>query len=142
MAKGKKQKTEALSEDKDEECTTEKSASEIFKLGMNFENTIEFIESKVLDAFFGHISRQGEWDLAKQYISNVQEWCQMLVTTANFDLNFLQKSLQEKIVKNCKNLEVGIQNLLELISLKDFDKANEGLEKILKSIRELYQLRE
>jgi hypothetical protein len=142
MAKGKKQKAEASSEDKDEKCTTEKSASEIFKLGMNFENTIEFIESKVLDAFFGHISRQGEWDLAKQYISNVQEWCQMLVTTANFDLNFLQKSLQEKIVKNCKNLEVGIQNLLELISLKDFDKANEGLEKILKSIRELYQLRE
>ncbi|HUX99050.1 MAG TPA: hypothetical protein VMV49_05815 [Candidatus Deferrimicrobium sp.] len=142
MAKGKKQKAEAPTENKDEECTTEKSVSEIFKLGMNFENTIEYIESKVLDAFFGHISRQGEWDLAKQYISNVQEWCQMLQTTANFDLNFLSKSLQETIVKSCKNLELGIQNLLEVISLKDFDKANESLEKILKNIRELYRLRE
>ncbi|MHA1648953.1 MAG: hypothetical protein ACTSYB_02075, partial [Candidatus Helarchaeota archaeon] len=119
-----------------------KSSVDIFRIGMNFENTIEYIESKILDAFFGYICRQGEWDLAEQYLLNVKEWCQMLKTTANFELTFLPKSLQDNIINLVKNLEKGIESLLKTISKKDFEVANKELEKILKIIRELYKIRE
>ena len=142
MPKGKKSKEHDKNTDSETPNESAKSPVDIFKVGMNFENTIEFIESKVLDAFFGHICRQGEWELANQYLSNVKEWCQMLLTTANFELTFLPKSLQEKIMKTSKDLEADIDNLLEVTALKDFDKANKALEKILVNIRELYKLRE
>jgi len=122
--------------------TPSQSSVEIFRLGMTFENTIEYIESKVLDAFFGHICRQGEWDLAQQYLKNVKEWCQMLLTTATLELTFLPAALQEKIIQMGKALETGINDLLESISSKDFDEANKQLESILKLIRELYKIRE
>ncbi len=115
---------------------------EIFKIGMNFENTIEYIESKTLDSFFGHICRQGEWDLANQYMQNVQEWVQMLLTTAKLELNFLPKDLQEKIVETSEDLKTSIENLLKTIEKKDFDEANKNIEKILKIIRNLYKVRE
>ena len=139
MAKGKKKKDTPTSANKQEEGT---NASEIFKIGMNFENTIEFIESKILDAFFGHICRQGDWDLANQYILNVQEWVQMLQTTAKIELGFLPNNLQETIIKTSANLESGIKSLLKAIIKKDFDESNTILETILKEIRNLYKLRE
>lgn len=142
MAKGKKAPEEVLPERESKEKSTGKDALEIFKLGMNFENTIEYIESKLLDAFFGHICRQNEWDLAQQYLLNVKEWCQMLQTTAKLELNFLPDNLQEKIIKTGGGLEVGINNLLKAISEKNFDTANKELENALKYIRELYKLRE
>ncbi|MDD1776624.1 MAG: hypothetical protein LUQ65_00525 [Candidatus Helarchaeota archaeon] len=142
MAKGKKAPEDILLEKDAIEKSTGKSALEIFKLGMNFENTIEYIESKLLDAFFGHICRQNEWELAQQYILNVKEWCQSLQTTAKLELNFLPDNLQEKIIKTGGNLEVGIDTLLKAISQKNFDNANKELENILRDIRELYKLRE
>lgn len=146
MAKGKrksktpvKKKTPAGS---DAETITGAEMVDIFKYGMSFENTIEFIESKILDAFFGHICRQGEWDLAKQYILNMQEWCQMLQTSAKIDYNFLPDDLQKKIVTTIESLETGIDNMLKTIDKKDFDEANKVLEHILKDIRALYKIRE
>ncbi|MFX1296324.1 MAG: hypothetical protein ACFFD2_15915 [Promethearchaeota archaeon] len=118
------------------------SSVDIFKSGMTFENTIEYIESKTLDAFFGHIYRQGEWTLAEQYLINVKEWCQMLQTTANFELTFLSRDLQNKIINLSKDLEDNINLLIKTINTRDFDKANKQLEKILKVIRELYKIRE
>ena len=142
MAKGKKKKAKPTSADKQGEGTATKTAREIFKMGMIFENTIEFIESKLLDAFFGHICRQGDWDLANQYLLNVQEWVQMLQTTAKLEYEFLPDNLQEKIIKTSENLESGIKVLLKAISKKDFDASNTVLEIILKEIRALYRLRE
>ena len=142
MAKGKKKKTASQNKSLKETPQSVKSSVDIFRIGMNFENTIEYIESKILDAFFGHICRQGEWDLAEQYLLNVKEWCQMLKTTANFELTFLPKSLQDNIINLVKNLEKGIESLLKTISKKDFEVANKELEKILKIIRELYKIRE
>lgn len=137
MAKGKIKKNEKSSIE-----SNEKSGTDIFKAGMNFENTIEFIESKLLDAFFGHICRQGDWDLAKQYITNVQEWVQMLQTTAKLEMGFLPSNLQNTIIKTSENLETGIKALLQAINKKDFDDSNTVLETILKEIRALYKLRE
>ncbi len=142
MAKGKKAPGDVLPERESKEKSTGKGSLEVFKLGMNFENTIEYIESKLLDAFFGHIFRQNEWDLAQQYLLNVKEWCQNLQTTAKFELNFLPDNLQEEIVKTGAGLEVGINNLLKAISEKNFDAANKELENALKYIRELYKVRE
>jgi hypothetical protein len=142
MVKGKKASEEVLPAAESKEKSVGKVPGEIFKLGMNFENTIEYIESKLLDAFFGHICRQNEWDLAQQYILNVKEWCQNLQTTAKLELNFLPDNLQEKIIKTAGNLEVGINSLLKAISEKNFDSANKELENALKPIRELYKLRE
>lgn len=142
MAKGKKASEDVLPARESKDKSVGKAPVDIFKLGMNFENTIEYIESKVLDAFFGHICRQNEWDLAQQYILNVKEWCQMLQTTAKLELNFLPDNLQEKIIKTGGNLEVGINDLLKAVSEKNFDNANKVLENVLKNIRELYKLRE
>ncbi|MHA1360718.1 MAG: hypothetical protein ACTSQI_21055 [Candidatus Helarchaeota archaeon] len=142
MPKGKKKKKTPKDSSSSFNSAPTQSSVEIFRLGMTFENTIEYIESKVLDAFFGHICRQGEWDLAKQYIINVKEWCQMLLTTATLELTFLPVDLQEKIVQMGKKLEIGINDLLKAISTKDFDDANRNLESILKLIRELYKIRE
>ena len=142
MAKGKKKKEKPASTDTQGEGSSTKAAIEIFKTGMNFENTIEFIESKLLDAFFGHICRQGDWDLANQYILNVLEWVQMLQTTAKLELEFLPNDVQEKIIKTSERLESGIKALLKAISKKDFDESNTTLETILKEIRNLYKLRE
>jgi uncharacterized membrane protein len=142
MVKGKRTSEVEPSEIGSKDKSTGKSAIEIFKMGMNFENTIEYIESKLLDAFFGHICRQNEWDLAQQYILNVKEWCQNLQTTAKLELNFLPENLQETIIKTAGNLEVGIDALLKAISEKNFDNANKELENVLKYIRELYKLRE
>ncbi len=136
MPRGKKKINKAI------QPTSTQSATDIFKTGMNFENTIEFIESKVLDAFFGTICRQGDWDLAKQYISNVEEWVQMLQTTAKLEFNFLPEDLQNKIIKTSENLDSGIKILLKAIEKKNFDDSNTVLEMILKEIRDLYKLRE
>lgn len=142
VVKDKKASDVEFPEHESKDKSSGKSALEIFKMGMNFENTIEYIESKLLDAFFGHICRQNEWDLAEQYILNVKEWCQMLQTTAKLELNFVPDNLQERIIKTGENLEVGINNLLKAISEKNFDNANKELENALKYIRELYKLRE
>ncbi|MHA1426834.1 MAG: hypothetical protein ACTSQI_12680 [Candidatus Helarchaeota archaeon] len=142
MPKGKKRNKALKGSSPTGNSTPSQSSVEIFRLGMTFENTIEYIESKVLDAFFGHICRQGEWDLAQQYLKNVKEWCQMLLTTATLELTFLPAALQEKIIQMGKALETGINDLLESISSKDFDEANKQLESILKLIRELYKIRE
>jgi hypothetical protein len=142
MPKGKKGKSNLNAPKSLEPSEAAKSSVAIFRIGMTFENTIEYIESKILDAFFGHICRQGEWDLAKQYILNVKEWCQMLQTTANFELTFLPDALQNEIIKLGKNLETGVDALLKAIGKKDFDEANKELESVLKLIRELYKIRE
>ena len=142
MAKGKKASEDVLPAKESKDKSVGKGPADIFKLGMNFENTIEYIESKVLDAFFGHICRQNEWDLAQQYLLNVKEWCQMLQTTAKLELNFLPDNLQEMIIKTGANLEMGINDLLKAISEKNFDNANKVLENVLKYIRELYKIRE
>ncbi|NVM54229.1 MAG: hypothetical protein HWN66_11055 [Candidatus Helarchaeota archaeon] len=142
MVKGKIAKKKAAKNSINIQSDSDTNIANIFKFGMNFENTIEFIESKILDAFFGHISRQGDWDLAEQYILNVQEWCQMLQTTVKIELDFLPKNLQQKIIATTEKLGVGIENMLEAISKKDFDEANKVLEPILKEIRALYKIRE
>jgi len=142
MVKGKKPQQKIGAEDESVEKSSGKNSLEIFKLGMNFENTLEYIESKLLDAFFGHICRQNEWALAQQYILNVKEWCQMLETTAKLELSFLPNSLLETIIRTSGDLEIGINNLLNAISEKNFDAANQELEKSLKYIRDLYRLRE
>ena len=142
MGKGKKTQKKSNKESPPAKSTSTQSSTDIFRIGMTFENKLEYIESKTLDAFFGHICRQGEWDLAEQYIIIVKEWCQNLQTTANFELGFLPKSMQDNIVELTKDLEAGIDGLLETISNKDFDDANKSLERILKIIRELYKIRE
>jgi len=142
MGKEKKQQRGTKAEDDFVEKSYGKTLIEIFKIGMNFENTLEYIESKLLDAFFGHICRQNEWTLAQQYIINVQEFCQGLQTTAKLELNFLPNDLQGKIIKISGDLEIGINNLLTAISEKNFDDANKELDISLKYIRDLYKLRE
>ena len=142
MVKGKKTKLTPSQKNSGNKRTSTDDIINIFKKGMNFENTIEYIESKILDAFFGHISRQGEWDLAKQYLLNVKEWCQMLQTTVNFEFTFLPKDLQDKITKIGSELENGIDGLINAISNRNFDIANKELEKTLRMIRELYKIRE
>ena len=142
MGKGKKTQKKSKKASSPTDSASSQSATDIFRIGMTFENKLEYIESKTLDAFFGHICRQGEWDLAEQYILIVKEWCQNLQTTANFELSFLPKSMQDNIIELSKGLEAGIDDLLETISKKDFDEANKRLEQILKIIRELYKIRE
>lgn len=142
MVKGKKGKDSSMQPENSNQSSPTINPMVIFKTGMNFENTIEFIESKVLDAFFGHICRQSDWDLAKQYIQNVEEWVQMLQTTAKLELHFLPEEIQNKIISISENLEKGIKNLLKFISQRDFDESNRGLENILREIRNLYKLRE
>ncbi|MHA1266188.1 MAG: hypothetical protein ACTSRS_13225 [Candidatus Helarchaeota archaeon] len=142
MPKGKKKKGSKKPTKVQPDKAPSVSAMEIFKIGMNFENTIEFIESKLLDAFFGHICRQGDWDLAKQYIQNVEEWVQMLQTTVKLEYHFLPHNLQSTIIETSTKLGEGIKALLNAISTKNFDKSNQVLESILKEIRNLYKLRE
>lgn len=139
MPKGKKKLDNSTKSDIKSDV---KSASDVFKMGMQLENTIEFIESKLLDAFFGHIGRQSDWDLAKQYILNVQEWAESLFLMAKLELGFLPSDLQDKIIKTSENLESGIKSLLKAINKKDFDDSNNILETILKEIRALYRIRE
>ena len=139
MTKGKKKQTSSSrGSDQADSAPAEVIPMDIFRAGMNFENTIEYIESKTLDAFFGHICRQGDWDLAKQHIAHVKEWCQML----RVEFNFLPEDIQKKILKASDALESATDELLGTIDEKDFDEANKKLEKILKVIRGLYKLRE
>jgi len=110
----------------------------IFLHGLKIENIIEYIESKVLDAFFGH--KHELLENASNLMENLISWIWRLKQEIKLT-NFLSQELTNKILIIIDKIEDGAKNMKVAVENDNYEAGNYELEKILRAIRDFYNLR-
>ncbi|MBD3230848.1 MAG: hypothetical protein GF329_21905 [Candidatus Lokiarchaeota archaeon] len=110
----------------------------IFLLGLKIENIVEFIESKVLDAYFGY--KHSALESSSDLLDNLIHWVKRLKKEIE-GTSVLSKELTSKIIEIVDRIDNGIHNLKNAVAKEEQEKGNTELEKILKAVREFYDLR-
>ncbi|MHA1230468.1 MAG: hypothetical protein ACTSRP_06270 [Candidatus Helarchaeota archaeon] len=110
----------------------------IFIYGLKIENIVEYIESKVLDAFFGY--KHNGLENSSDLFNNLINWVWRL--KQEFKKNsYLSESLTNKILEIVDRIDEGVRNLKIAVEDQAYNQGNIEIEKILKAIREFYDLR-
>lgn len=110
----------------------------IFLQGLKIENIIEYIESKVLDAFFGY--KHDGLESSSNLLNNLINWVFRLKSEIK-EFAALSNGLKTTILELVERIDEGIRNLKIAVENEEHDKGNIELEKVLKAIREFYDLR-
>jgi len=110
----------------------------IFLHGLKIENILEYIESKVLDAFFGY--KHDLLDNSANLMNNLINWVWRLKQEIK-EASFLSPDLTNTILNIIERIDEGVRNLKIYIEEQKLEASNSELEKILKAIRDFYNLR-
>ncbi|MHA1269681.1 MAG: hypothetical protein ACTSPY_07810 [Candidatus Helarchaeota archaeon] len=110
----------------------------IFLHGLKIENIIEYIESKVLDAFFGY--KHDELESSSNLLNNLINWVWRLKKEVK-ENSLLSEKLTKLILEIVDRIDDGVRNLKITVENNEYKKGNIELEKILKAIRDFYDLR-
>ena len=116
----------------------EDTQDNMFLLGLKIENIIEYIESKVLDAFFGY--KHDGLESTSNLLNSLINWVWRLKKEIK-DTSILSSELSGTILKIVDRIDAGIRNLKIAVEDQAYEKGNKEIGKVLKAIREFYDLR-
>ena len=107
-------------------------------MGLKIENIIEYIESKTLDAFFGY--KHEDYESSSSLLNNLINWIFRLKTEIR-DNSILSPGLTDILLSYVEKIDDGVRNLKISIEEQNYDQGDKEIEKILKAIRNFYDLR-
>ncbi|MHA1311207.1 MAG: hypothetical protein ACTSWR_04225 [Candidatus Helarchaeota archaeon] len=110
----------------------------IFLQGLKIENIIEYIESKTLDAFFGY--KYDGLENKSNLLNSLINWVWRLKQEIKKN-TFLSDKLISTLLEIADKIDEGVRNLKIAVEQQEYNKGNIEIDKILRAIREFYDLR-